>query len=214
MNFVKRITAGFLLGILLAVLIGCGGAPAKQEGQKPKVSSSSTAQAQTNLPPEIKNPHTVKSTGTIEVAFSPHGGGTEIVVKAIGEAKRSIRVQAYSFTSAKIAESLLEALKRNVEVRVILDKSQETAQYSSATFFANQKIPLKIDNDFAIAHSKIMIIDEETVVTGSFNFTKAAEENNAENVLVIRGNKELAALYLQNWQWRWDNTDPYKRTGQ
>ena len=68
-----------------------------------------------------------------------------------------------------------------------------------------------VDDDFAIAHNKIMILDDETVITGSFNFTKAAEERNAENVLVIRGNKDLAKFYLQNWQWRWDASEAYKR---
>ena len=68
-----------------------------------------------------------------------------------------------------------------------------------------------IDDDFAIAHSKVMILDEENIITGSFNFTKAAEEKNGENVLVIRGNKDLAMFYLQNWQWRWDASESYKR---
>ena len=58
---------------------------------------------------------------------------------------------------------------------------------------------MKIDAQHAIAHNKVMIIDGETVITGSFNFTKAAEENNAENLLVIR-DKKLADQYTKNWQ--------------
>jgi phosphatidylserine/phosphatidylglycerophosphate/cardiolipin synthase-like enzyme len=79
-----------------------------------------------------------------------------------------------------------------------LDKSQRTNQYSSATFLYNQGIPIKIDAQHAIAHNKVMIIDGETVITGSFNFTKAAEENNAENLLIIR-DKRLAQQYIKNW---------------
>ena len=120
-------------------------------------------------------------------------------------------MQAYSFTNADIAKALLDASKRGVQVRVVLDKSQETEKYTSATFLANSGVPVRIDDDFAIAHNKIMILDDETVITGSFNFTKAAEERNAENVLVIRGNKDLAKFYLQNWQWRWDASEAYKR---
>jgi phosphatidylserine/phosphatidylglycerophosphate/cardiolipin synthase-like enzyme len=60
----------------------------------------------------------------------------------------------------------------------------------------------------AIAHNKIMVIDGQTVITGSFNFTKAAEENNAENLLVIRS-PELAATYAANWQVHADHPDPY-----
>ena len=84
-------------------------------------------------------------------------------------------------------------------MEVILDKSQRTQKYSSATFLYNTGIPVKIDAQYAIAHNKVMIIDGETVITGSFNFTKAAKENNAENLLVIR-DKKLAERYIKNWQ--------------
>lgn len=158
------------------------------------------------LPQAISVPHTVPAAGTIEVAFSPNGNATSTVIKAINEAKNSIRVQAYIFTSEPIAKALLDAQKRGVTVQVILDKSQLTEKYSSATFFKNNNISTKIDSDFQIAHSKVMIIDNSTIITGSFNFTKSAEKNNSENVLVIRGNKELAKLYIEDWEWRWANT--------
>jgi phosphatidylserine/phosphatidylglycerophosphate/cardiolipin synthase-like enzyme len=108
-----------------------------------------------------------------EVYFSPRGGCTEAIIKELDKAKSSILVQAYSFTSAPSAKALLNAHKRGVKVEVILDKSQRTQQYSSATFLHNQGIPVKIDAQHAIAHNKVMIIDGETVITGSFNFTKA-----------------------------------------
>lgn len=173
-------------------------------------SSAPDATAKESLPAALRTPHTVNAAGSIEVAFSPKGGGAELVIKAIKEAKKSVQVQAYSFTNSDIAQALAAAKKSGVEVRVILDKSQESEKYTSATFLANAGIPVKIDHDFAIAHNKIMIIDGINVVTGSFNFTKAAEEKNTENVLVLRGNKALAELYLQNWQWRWDGTEDYK----
>jgi phosphatidylserine/phosphatidylglycerophosphate/cardiolipin synthase-like enzyme len=85
-----------------------------------------------------------------------------------------------------------------VKVEALLDKSQKSERYTSATFLKNAGVPTYIDDKHAIAHNKIMIIDQETVITGSFNFTKAAEEKNAENVLVIRS-KELAKIYMENW---------------
>lgn len=66
---------------------------------------------------------------------------------------------------------------------VILDKSQKNNGYSPATFFANQGITAYIDSMHARAHDKVMIIDKDTVITGSFNFTKAAETQNSENVM-------------------------------
>ena len=135
----------------------------------------------------------------IEVYFSPHDGCTGAIVREIGQARSEIRVQAYSFTSAPIAEALLKAHRRGIKVEVILDKSQRTQKYSSSTFLAHAHIPTYIDAEHAIAHNKIIIIDRSVVITGSFNFTKAAEEKNAENLLVIRS-KELAKPYLENWQ--------------
>lgn len=163
--------------------------------------------AKVTTPDSLDSPHTVPATGTIEVAFSPEGGITGMIVKELGTARNSIEVQAYSFTSAPIAKALVEAWKRKVQVRVIVDKSQQTERYSVVTYLTNAGIPVHIDRDFQIAHSKIMIIDRTDVITGSFNFTKAAEANNAENCLILHGNKPLADLYEKNWQWRWDETE-------
>ncbi|MFH1408967.1 MAG: phospholipase D family protein [Nanoarchaeota archaeon] len=136
---------------------------------------------------------------SIQVYFSPDGGCTDAINKALGQARQEILVQAYSFTSTPIAKALLDAHKRGVTVQVILDKSQKTQKYSSATFLKNSRIRTFIDDKHAIAHNKIMIIDREIVITGSFNFTKAAEEKNAENVLIIR-DKDLAKVYIENWE--------------
>jgi hypothetical protein len=144
----------------------------------------------------------------IEVFFSPKGGCTEAVVRELNAAKSSVLVQAYSFTSAPIAKALLEAHKRGVQVEVVLDKSQRTEKYSEADFLVNVGIPVRIDDRHAIAHNKVMVIDGATVITGSFNFTKNAEANNAENLLVIRS-PELAAKYAANWKVHADHSEPY-----
>jgi phosphatidylserine/phosphatidylglycerophosphate/cardiolipin synthase-like enzyme len=70
-------------------------------------------------------------------------------------------------------------------------------------------IPTWIDARHAIAHNKVMVIDGATVITGSFNFTKAAEEHNAENMLVIR-DEALAAKYTANWQAHVEHSDVYE----
>ena len=124
----------------------------------------------------------------------PNGGCTDAIVRELDKAQSTVLVQAYSFTSYKIAKALLDAHKRGVKVEVILDKSQKSDQYSSADFLANSGMSVKIDSQHAIAHNKVMIIDGETVITGSFNFTKAAEENNAENLLVIHERNWLSGI--------------------
>ncbi len=146
--------------------------------------------------------------GAWEVFFSPHGGCTEAIIRELDNAKSSVLVQAYSFTSAPIAKALLDAHKRGVKVGVILDKSQSTERYSSATFLLNSGIPVKIDARHAIAHSKVMVIDGETVITGSFNFTKAAEDNNEENLVVVN-DKRLAEIYAKHWQEHAGHSETY-----
>jgi phosphatidylserine/phosphatidylglycerophosphate/cardiolipin synthase-like enzyme len=118
---------------------------------------------------------------TVEGFFSPRGGCTEAVVRELGRAERSVWIQAYSFTSAPIAKAIIEARKRGVTFEAVLDRSNRTDKYSAATFLKNQGIAVLIDARHAIAYNKIMIIDEKVILTGSFNFTKNAEESNAEN---------------------------------
>jgi len=124
--------------------------------------------------------HAQQGPQDLKAYFSPNGGCTQAVVEALNAAKKTILVQAYSFTSVPIAKALVEAKNRGVDVRVILDKSQRTERYSGATFLANEGIPTFIDAAHKIAHNKVMVIDGQEVITGSFNFTKAAESGNAE----------------------------------
>jgi len=139
-----------------------------------------------------------------QVYFSPKGGCTDAIVKQIDSATMEVLVQAYSFTSAPIAKALVNAKKRAINVEVIVDKSQrkepkkQGASYTSATFLANMGIPTYIDDAHSIAHTKLIIVDKQIVITGSFNFSKAAEKN-AENLLILK-NPELAGIYIDNWQ--------------
>jgi len=142
----------------------------------------------------------------VSVFFSPNGGCTAAIIDTINKAKSEVLVQAYIFTSEPIAKALLGAHKKGVKVFVILDKSQKKDGYSSATFFANQGIPAFIDSYHARAHDKVMIIDKEIVITGSFNFSKSAETHNSENVLIIQSH-ELANLYRENWMTHRDHSE-------
>lgn len=135
----------------------------------------------------------------VSVYFSPKGGAQDAILREIDGAKTSIRVQAFSFTNIPIVNALQRAHERKVEVFVLLDKSQLRGKYSGATYLAGVGIPTGIDEKHPIAHNKILIIDGEIVITGSFNLSKAAEEKNAENLLVMR-DKELAETYLANWK--------------
>lgn len=111
-----------------------------------------------------------------QVCFTPGQNCTQLIVDEINHAKKSLYVQAYSFTSAPIAKAIVDAKRRGVDVKVILDKSQiKNNRYSSAKFLMNQGVPVWIDYKVSIAHNKIILIDMTTLVTGSFNYTKAAQ---------------------------------------
>jgi phosphatidylserine/phosphatidylglycerophosphate/cardiolipin synthase-like enzyme len=144
-----------------------------------------------------------------QVYFSPNGGATQAIINEISNAKTEILVQAYSFTSTPIAKALIEAHKRGVKVEAILDKSQRKETYTEATFLANMGVPTYIDDKHAIAHNKVMVIDKATVITGSFNFSKAAEEKNAENLLIIKS-KELASVYIDNYMKHKEHSEAYQ----
>lgn len=150
------------------------------------------------------------ATGTVDVYFSPRGGATDAIVSEINNAQSEILVQAYSFTSKPIAKALTEARKRGIRIEAVLDKSQRSEKYSSADFIAHAGIPTYIDDNHAIAHNKIIIIDKRVLITGSFNFTKAAEERNAENLLIIKGNKPLVERYMQNFQKHKKHSEVYR----
>ena len=145
------------------------------------------------------------------VAFSPDGQGQALIVHAIQEARHEILVQAYGFTNKAILKALVEAHKRGVTVKVILDKSNQSRRYSGATYVSNAGIPVWIDYRPAIAHNKVMIMDQRNVITGSFNFTKSAQTRNAENVLYIQNALSLAAAYVKNWEWRLSLSRVYVR---
>jgi phosphatidylserine/phosphatidylglycerophosphate/cardiolipin synthase-like enzyme len=146
----------------------------------------------------------------IEVYFSPGGGCADAIVKAIESATNNIRVQAYEFTSPKIAQALITAKARGVNVRMLLDKNQQSdrSQYDAKRFLRQARINIRLDKAHAIAHNKVIIIDGTKVITGSYNFTKAAENENAENVLII-SNPAIAAQYMTNWQAHASHSAPY-----
>ena len=146
----------------------------------------------------------------IRVYFTPGDSAESAIVEQLLGAKDSILVQAYSFTNPAIASALADAHSRGVNVVMLLDKSHRTQKYSAADFTANAGINTLIDDRHAIAHNKIMIIDGQVVITGSYNFTKAAEKSNAENLVIIESGS-VAEKYLNNWQKHRRHSQPYQR---
>lgn len=136
---------------------------------------------------------------SVAVLFSPKGGATDAVLRELNGARREILVLAYSFSSKPIAEALIKAKTRGVHVEVVLDRSNEQEAYSDLHLFLEQGLAPLIDAQHAIAHNKVILIDQRTLLTGSFNFTHQAEAENAENLLVVKGHPELVRSYRQEF---------------
>jgi phosphatidylserine/phosphatidylglycerophosphate/cardiolipin synthase-like enzyme len=134
------------------------------------------------------------------VLFSPKGGCTDAVVAELKAARREVLVQAYSFSSKAISQALVDAKMRGLKVEILLDRSNEQEAYSDLPFLTEQGLTPLIDAEHAIAHNKVMVIDGGTIITGSFNFTHQAEAENAENLLVLKGHRDLAHAYRQNFE--------------
>jgi phosphatidylserine/phosphatidylglycerophosphate/cardiolipin synthase-like enzyme len=136
---------------------------------------------------------------SVETYFSPKGGCAEAVVRQINKARHEILVQAYSFTCPDIAQALIAARKRGVSVTILLDHSNEAETYSELKDLEQNGLKPLIDANHAIAHNKIMIIDSRTLITGSFNFTRQADHENAENLVIFHHHPEMIDVYKKNF---------------
>lgn len=143
--------------------------------------------------------------GTVEVLFTPWDDAERALLRAIGQARRSIHVQAYTFSSRNIGHALGEAKRRGISVEMLVDREQVTRnQHSLVHTLHDSGISVWFETRYAAAHNKVMIIDGEdpdpVLITGSYNFTFSAQARNAENLLILRGNAPLARAYLDNWR--------------
>jgi phosphatidylserine/phosphatidylglycerophosphate/cardiolipin synthase-like enzyme len=143
--------------------------------------------------------------GTIEVLFTPWDDAEGALLRLIQQARHSIHVQAYTFTSRNLAWALGEARRRGVKVEVLADREQaQRNEHSLVPTLPGTGIPVWLELRYASAHNKIMLIDAEdkepVVVTGSYNFSFSAQARNAENLVILRGHVPLARAYLDNWR--------------
>ncbi|MDP2362542.1 MAG: phospholipase D-like domain-containing protein, partial [Ignavibacteria bacterium] len=91
----------------------------------------------------------------------------------------------YTFTDLILADALVDAKNRGVEVRIYLDRSQVTGRYSQSRYFVQNTMNVRISSNRYIMHNKFTIIDGELLITGSYNWTQSANTKNDENLLVI-----------------------------
>ena len=141
---------------------------------------------------------------TYEALFTPGDAVDARLADLIDGARTEVLVNAFSFTSRRIGRALAAAQARGVRVEIVADRGQALELPGSAVpTLARQGIAVWLDGNFAAAHNKVLIIDgasaQGVIVTGSYNYTGAAQTRNAENVLIIRHDPALALQYRANF---------------
>ena len=142
--------------------------------------------------------------GSIDVAFTPGDRIDRLIVGEIDASRHEVMMLAYSFTDRTVARALIRARQRGVLVHVVADREQARAlpQNVLADLVAGG-VDVWLDGNFQAAHNKVIVIDADapraTTITGSYNFTIAAQRSNAENVIVLRDNPAIARAYRDNW---------------
>ena len=152
---------------------------------------------------EPNQPSVYLKEGATSVCFTPNKQCQLQIIGEINKAKDSIFIQAYSFTDRDIAQALVAAAHRGVQVQVLLDKSNRNDKRSAKDLIIQNNLPLRFDSPAGIAHSKTIIIDNQLVISGSYNFSTAAYTRNTENLLILNS-PGLAKEYIQNWLKRWE----------
>lgn len=157
-------------------------------------------------------PSALPAQGTVQAAFAPWDDIEGLIVDQLGGARKQVLVQAYLLTSRPITDALVQARRRGIDVRVLMDGGQLDKNATERLRQLREAgVPVWLETRYRNAHNKVIVIDaalpSATVLTGSFNFTWSAQHKNAENLLVLGKNPSLAARYAANWQRHRDDAE-------
>lgn len=137
--------------------------------------------------------------GAIDILFPPEDDLAKAVITEITGARKEILVFAYSFTHKKIAASLIEKHNQGVTVRILSDASRKSEKGHRVGAMRDAGVEVIRGPERRSWHNKTIVIDGRTVITGSANFTHAAQYYNRENVVIIRDNPAIAEHYRTYW---------------
>lgn len=155
-------------------------------------------------------------TAQVTPAFSPDGGAEALVLGTIRDARRSIRVMAYSFTAEPVVKALILAKRRGVDVEVTVDyrnnleedrRGRARAALNALTYAG---VPVRVVSAYPIQHEKYIVADESCVELGSYNYTSMAALRNSEDAVLVTGSAAFARTYLENWKQVTALGEPYR----
>ena len=135
----------------------------------------------------------------VENYFSPEDKVRREIISEIKEAKIGIDFMAFSFTITDIAEAMVRRMEKSVRVRGLFEKRSSGGAYARDNFLAASGAEIHFDRNPNTMHHKVIVIDGETVITSSYNFSKSAESKNDENLLILHS-EELAKKYVKEFE--------------
>lgn len=149
--------------------------------------------------PDTPHPRLQLDGAEVEVLFSPDDRVAARLVGLVREARRSIDVMAFAFTSDALAEAMLDRAQDGVTVRGVFDEGQAGGAGAEFGRLQQAGLDVRLERSPGLLHHKVIILDGETVITGSYNFTRSAEEQNDEAVLILH-DPGLAQRYLEEFE--------------
>jgi phosphatidylserine/phosphatidylglycerophosphate/cardiolipin synthase-like enzyme len=138
----------------------------------------------------------------LAIYFTPPAGGAGGLIKHIDGSKKTIKVMAYGFTAMPLSDALIKAHRRGVKVQLLQDEKSAGNNSDAVNQLIAAGIEVRSDGKHAIQHNKVMLMDDDIVITGSYNFTKSAEVRNAENIIILKS-AYAAKRYSDNWDTHW-----------
>ena len=157
--------------------------------------------------PDTPHPRVTIGATTVETYFAPDDGVARRLIELIAGARSEVDVLAFTFTSDPLAEALLQAADRGVRVRGVFERDQAEAAGSDVRRLQQAGLDVRLDNRDGNLHHKLLLIDGRIVATGSYNFTRSAEQANDEN-LIILDDPAAAALVQAEFQRLYDDGSP------
>ena len=149
------------------------------------------------------------------IAFSPQDYAVySAVMPLLKTAEKSVDIAMFFLTHREISRELVKAHKRGVSVRVILDATGATNEYSKHKYLRDAGVPVKVENWGGKMHMKSALIDQKHLIIGSMNWTSAGESKNDENTIVIKDfadSEVFSAFYSELWRSiddKWLQYDP------
>lgn len=145
----------------------------------------------------------------LRTAFSPADGVRKLLLEELSAARKKVLVMAFSFTDQEIADKLADLAKKGVQVECLFDYGQANSKFSRSSYLRGCGVKIAMSpNRSGKMHHKVIIIDDETVITGSYNYSKNAEVSNDENILILK-NAKIASRYVKEFKRCWRGTKGY-----